>query len=156
MTNLIVSSALHVAPFLLAGILALTFAAPAYASVTCETRVNDIPDIVVPGASGVKFVGSTAGKDGWDGQGGQCTKAGSDRIWVGPRNADGICLTPASIVGTADGVITKPYKLPDTVIVTPDDPEYRIGLYIDPPGPKPAFWAGTPWIDGLPPAACSH
>jgi hypothetical protein len=45
MTNLIVSSALHVAPLLLAGILALTFAAPAYANnLACKDYPIITPD----------------------------------------------------------------------------------------------------------------
>ncbi len=44
MTNLIVSSALHVAPFLLAGIVALTFATPAAANFACKDYPIITPD----------------------------------------------------------------------------------------------------------------
>ena len=133
---------------------------PAFATV-CQTRVNDVPDIIVPGAvidvlGPVKtVVGSTTGKDGWDGTGGQCTKPGSPVIWVGPRDAKGNCLTPASLVGTVAGPVygTRIEKigteqLPDTVIVTPDDPEYRIGVQVPATKYTPSFWLGTNWKDG--------
>lgn len=135
-------------------------ATPAFATV-CQSRVNDVPDIIVPGAvvdvlgPVKKVVGSTVGKDGWDGQGGQCTKPGSPVIWVGPRDAKGNCLTPASLVGTVAGPIVQTFiekvgtqKLPDTMIVTPDDPEYRIGVVIPATRWTPAVWVGTNWKDG--------
>jgi hypothetical protein len=55
-----------------------------------------------------KIVGTTPpGPSGWDGVGGQCKKPGSNRIWVGPRDANGVCLTPASLVGSQGGAIIK-------------------------------------------------
>ncbi len=151
---------MRIKSLLLASLACVAFVSPAFATV-CQSRVNDVPDIIVPGATVdvlgpvKKVVGSTVGKDGWDGQGGQCTKPGSSRIWVGPRDANGVCLTPASIVGTVAGPITQTFiekigtqKLPDTVIVTPDDPEYRIGVQVPATRWTPSFWLGTNWKDG--------
>ena len=114
----------------------------------CQSRVNDVPDIVVPGKTGTKVVGSSTGKDGWDGTGGQCLKPGSGVIWVGPRDEGGWCLTPASLVGTVAGPIMAPFKDPDTIIITPDDPEYRIGVQVPATRYTPTFWLGTNWKDG--------
>ncbi len=57
MTNLIVSSAIHAAPLLLAGILALTFAAPAYAN---NLACKDYP-IITPDTAPVDRVGYNPG-----------------------------------------------------------------------------------------------
>jgi hypothetical protein len=57
MTNLIVSSAIHVAPMLLAGILALTFATPSYAN---NLACKDYP-IITPDNAPVNRVGYNPG-----------------------------------------------------------------------------------------------
>lgn len=98
---------------LLASIAVLAFTVPAFATNSfCDEQTVKVGEIehfktVEDFGPVKKFVGSTVGKDGWDGIGGQCTKPGSSRIWVGPRDANGVCLTPASIVGTVDGAVFK-------------------------------------------------
>jgi hypothetical protein len=119
---------------------AILMASPALA--TCYERTTDVPDIftVVKGATLVNQSGGP--QDGWSGVGGQCTKPGSDRIWVGPRTNDGACLTAASIVGQGPASIT---QKPDTtnVTVTPDIEEHRVGIKIGP------IFIGTGWLPGL-------
>lgn len=161
-------------------VLALT--TPSFAtSFSCEGKGSPAWTEVIPGGTEIipgeiivhdvfgevpKIVGSTPpGPDGWDGVGGQCRKPGSDRIWVGPRNADGTCMTAASLVGSQGGAIVvkvikkvgeeieqlpdEVIQLPDTEIDHPSTEEHRKVVY----NPLYPYYGGQyiivgPWKDG--------
>lgn len=96
---------------LIPALLAITaMTLPAHATSCIERTVDG-------GTASVRYIATySGGHDGWDGTGGQCTKPGSARIWVGPRDGNGVCLTPASLIGSVAGPVyaTKLVDLPDT------------------------------------------
>jgi hypothetical protein len=104
----------------------------------CHTKIVGDGEVV-----GEKlFVGSAVGKEGWDGIGGQCRLPGSDRIWVGPRNADGTCLTAASLVGTQGGFAVK-----DTLVVTGTE-TYEHRYFVPVPSHLGIVYVGSGWKPG--------
>ena len=134
-------------------------ASPAFATF-CKEKTTDGGTEPIYGEVN-KIVGTTPpGPDGWDGVGGQCTKPGSDRIWVGPRDANGVCLTPASLVGSQGGAIIKKVieKMGDKDL--PDIVEHKnlefdgwkyVGTVWTRHGPVPIYlptWSWSDWRDG--------
>jgi hypothetical protein len=149
---------------LLAAVVAASlFAGPALAG-ACKEYVTITPDNAPVFGPVVKsvIVGSTVGKEGWDGQGGQCTKPGSSVIWVGPRDANGVCMTPASIVGTVAGPVFAPKTFIEVVAnngPVPDIIEHRNGFNSPVAIPKLGVVKGfNPWpgnAGAIQPGACS-
>lgn len=154
---------------LLAGLAVLALTTPTFAAAvfSCEGRGDPAWTEIIDGGVIVhdvygevnRIVGGTPpGPNGWDGVGGQCTKPGSSRIWVGPRNADGTCMTPASLTGFQGGAIFGKVvekvgedveQLPDTEIDHPSTEEHR-KVILNPVYPHvggPYLVVG-PWKDG--------
>jgi hypothetical protein len=120
----------------------------AHAANLCYERDQVVGSIKVDEYGPIKIVvGSTTGKDGWDGVGGKCTKPGSARTWVGPRDAKGVCMTPASIVGTTAGPV---YGTKIGVIGSRDEDvieqQRRYGVFVTIRGTT--RFIGTSWREG--------
>jgi hypothetical protein len=130
---------------------------PALATV-CQTRVNDVPDIIVPGAvidvlgpvTRTQVVGQSKAGPAHNGTpytiATFCPKAAAKGTCTGESLSE-------FVVGPIFGPVTTIEKtgteqLPDTVIVTPDDPEYRIGVQVPATRFTPSFWLGSNWKDG--------
>jgi len=132
----------------LAAFAAFALASPSFATNLCYERQEAVGSYQVDILGPVKYVASmTGGKDGWDGQGGKCTKANSSRVWVGPRDSAGRCLTPASIVGTTPGPVyaTKIAKVGEETVIEYED-QRRYGVFVTIRGQT--RWIGTNWKPG--------
>jgi hypothetical protein len=135
MSNLIVSSALHVAPFLLAGILALTMATPASATgLSCK----DYP-IITPDNAPVSRV-NTASSNANQGYGGIPGQFGCPI-----KAAPGTCVDANESL--SEKVNSHGYTTWDGLVA--DIERHKLGINIDPPGPTPpVFIPVTGYISG--------
>jgi hypothetical protein len=134
MTSLI----LHTAPLLLAGILALTFAAPSYAN---NLACKDYP-IITPDNAPVSRV-NTAGSNANQGYGGIPGQFGCPI-----KAAPGTCVDANESL--SEKVNSHGYTTWDGLVA--DIERHKLGINIDPPGPKPPVFIP---VTGYIPGACA-
>lgn len=132
----------------IASVAVLALTSQAFA-LTCESRTIDVPDIVVDGGTEQQDVFGlrtfTTGVSSHNGtaytKATFCPKAAAAGTCTGESLSEPVSTHEARV---KVGEVT--VDLPDSVIVTPDDDEYRVGIYIPLPGPD--LWVGSNWKDG--------